>query len=257
MRSATSAGEGAQGEQVLDGVGQEAVAADGQAREGGQGWADGVQAAAVGQAGVGLGVGLIQPAAGHRDGAGRERPQLRLGPEPGADAFLGAAAAEHERLLVAIDQQLLHIVVGQVPFQRSQPQQRVEHRLAKAPAGLVVQGDAAGQDVFAVGIGQLLGDHRPHQRLIVFRRGEQPSRAQPPGQLGRGRAPHLGDQPVVGQGLPVGVDGGHVAGAQRKQAAVAGALDPTPPSAMPRGRLRGRLRVARPPVGWSWAATAR
>jgi hypothetical protein len=67
-------GEGAQGQQVLDGVGQEAVAADGQAGEGGQGWADGVQAAAVGQAGVGFGVGLIQPASGHRDGAGRERP---------------------------------------------------------------------------------------------------------------------------------------------------------------------------------------
>ena len=235
-------------------MGQEAVAADGQAGEGGQGWADGVQAAAVGQAGVGLGVGLIQPASGHRDGAGRERPQLRLGPEPGADAFLGAAAAQHERLLVAIDQQLLHIRMGQIPLQGSQPQQRVEHRLAKALAGPVVQGDAAGQDVFAVGVGQLLGDHRPHQRLIILRRGEQPSRAQPPGQLGRGRAPHPGDQPVVGRGLPVGVDGGHVAGAQRRQAAVAGASDPTDPSTMRRGRLR--LRVARPPVGWSWAATA-
>jgi uncharacterized protein len=104
-------GEGAQGEQVLDGVGQEAVAADGQAGEGSQGWADGVQAAAVGQAGIGLGVGLIQPPSGHRDRTGGERPQLRLGPEPGADAFLGAAAAQHERPLVAIDQQLLHILI--------------------------------------------------------------------------------------------------------------------------------------------------
>ena len=216
-----------------------------------------MQAAAIRQAGIGFRVGLIQPTSSHRHRTGRKRPQLRLGPEPGADAFFGAAGAEHERLLVAIDQQLLDIRMGQIPLQRSQPQQGVEHRLAKALAGRVVQGDAAGQEVFAVGVGQLLGDHRPHQRLIILGRGEQLSRAQPPGQLGRGRAPHLGDQPVAGQGLPVGVDGGHVAGAQRRQAAVAGALDPTPPSAMPRGRLRGRLRVARPPVGWSWAATAR
>ena len=35
----------------------------------------------------------------------------------------------------------------------------------------------AGQEVVAVGVGQLLGDPRPHQRLIILRRGEQPGRA--------------------------------------------------------------------------------
>ena len=97
-------------------------------------------------------------------------------PNPVLDPLFGAAGAQHERLLVAIDQQLLHIRMGQIPLQGSQPQQGVEHRLAKALAGPVVQGDAAGQDVFAVGVGQLLGDHRPHQRLIILRRGEEPGR---------------------------------------------------------------------------------
>jgi hypothetical protein len=108
-----------------------------------------------------------------------------------------------------------------------------------------------------VGVGQLLGDHRPHQRLIILGRGEQPGRAQPPGQLGHGRAPHLGDQPVVGRKLPVGVNGSHVAATQPRHAAGTGTGDPTDPSTIRRCRLRVRLRVARPPVGWSWAATAR
>jgi hypothetical protein len=85
--------------------------------------------------GIGLGVGLIQPASGDCDRAGGEGSQLRLGPEPGADPFLGAAGAQHERLLMAIDQQLLHILISQVALQRSQPQQGVEHRLAKTLAG--------------------------------------------------------------------------------------------------------------------------
>ena len=103
-----------------------------------------------------------------------------------------------------------------------------------------------------MGVGQLLGDHRPHQRLIILRRGEQSGRAQPPGQLGRGRARTLATSPSSAEDCPEG-------------SMVVMSLAPSPdrrrcrrirPDRPQHHATRVRLRVARPPVGWIWAATA-
>jgi hypothetical protein len=100
---------------------------------------------------------------------------------------------------MAVDEQLLDVVAGQVAFQRAKPEQRVEDRLGGPLPLWLVQGGVTGQDVVAVGLGQPLADHRPHQRPVILRRREQPRRAEPAGKLGRCCALHPGDQ-LLGEG---------------------------------------------------------
>jgi len=244
-------GEGAERQQVLEGVGQEPVAADRQARVRRQRRADHMQPAPVRQPGVGFGVGLIQAAAGDRDGAGGERPQLRLRGEPGGDAVLGAAGANDEGVLVPIDEEFLDVVAGEVAFQGAKPEQRVEHRPGHLFPLVVVEGGVAGQDVVAVGLGQPLADRRPHQRPVILRWGEQPRWAQPVGKLGGCGPPHLRDQPRRHGGRE-GIGGLEVGGAAH---AGHGGVAASPGPNAPR-RPRVWRRDARPPAGCSCAASA-
>lgn len=107
---------------------------------------------------------------------------------------------------MAVDHDLLDVVLGQVAFHRAKPQQGVEHRLLD----LVLLGGPkrrpAGEHVLTVGVLQPLGDHRPYLRLVVAGRGVQPLRAEPAGQLGGGSGSHPRDQPL-GDAVPIEMRG--------------------------------------------------